>query len=111
MGPKIRIVGGIILWVLAALSFVVLVRDISMVARLSGAPSSNLIVLIRSYRQGAALFEGVAALVFLVPAYLLTRTHLQRTKPRIALMVGVVVAIALGINASYALMAEIPALR
>ena len=111
MSSKVRAVIGIVLWVLAGLSFIVLVRDLTMLARLAGAPSNDLLLLIRPYRQGMALFEGVATLVFLVPAYLLTHAHLQRPKPRVALAVGAVIAVALGITASYALMAEIAALR
>jgi len=110
MNPKVRAVIGIVLWVLAALSLVVLVRDLSMVARLGGN-NSDLINLIRGYRLGSALMEGIAVLVFGIPAYLVTRPHLLRTKPRVALGIGVVVAVALGINASYALMPEIPVIR
>jgi len=107
MNPKVRIVLGIILWVLAALTLVVLVRDLSIASRVG--TDTDLGRLIRGYRLGTALFEGVFMLVFLIPAYLLTRAHLERSKPRIALAVGAVIAIALGFNASYALMPQVPA--
>jgi hypothetical protein len=106
MNPKVRAVIGIILWVLAGLSLVVLVRDLSLLARLGD--NTDLTNLIRGYRQALALQEGVAMLVFLIPAYLLTRAHLLRMKPRIALGIGVAVAVALGINASYVFMPEVP---
>ena len=108
MNPKVRAVIGIILWVLAGLCLIVLVRDVSIVSRVD--PTTNLGALIRGYRTGSAVTEGVALLVFLIPAYLLTRSHLTRTGPRIALGVGVVATVLLGINASYVLMAEVPRL-
>jgi hypothetical protein len=108
MNPKVRAVIGIILWVLAGLCLIVLVRDVSIVSRVD--PTTDLGALIRGYRTGSAVTEAVALLVFLIPAYLLTRSPLTRTGPRIALGVGVVAAILLGINASYVLMAEVPRL-
>jgi hypothetical protein len=107
MNPKVRAVLGIILWVIAGLTLVVLVRDLSIVSRVGD--TTDLGRLIRGYRIGTALQEGVILLVFLIAAYLLTRAHLQRSKPRIALVVGAAVAIALGINASFALMPQVPA--
>ena len=109
MKSKVLIVIGIILWVIAGLSLVVLVRDLSMLSRI-GAADTELLRVIVAYRKALALQEGIAMLLFGIAAYFLTRRPLQRTKPRIALAIGVVVAVALGINASYVFMPEAPAL-
>jgi cytochrome b subunit of formate dehydrogenase len=105
---KVGVVIGIILWVLVGLSLVVLVRDIHILNRIG--TGTELLRVIHAYRQNLALTEGIGMIVFLIPAYLLTRSHLQRIKPCVALVIGFVTAILLGINASYVFMPEVPRL-
>ena len=97
MNPKLRAILGIICWVIGYLTLVVVVRGAVTAGRVGPG-------LIHDYQVASAFVDAGFMLLFLVAAYFLTRPHLDRTKPRIALAVGLAIAILLGINASYVIM-------
>lgn len=86
---------GIVLWLVAGLTSIPVVTDFVTAIRIGAFPGP--------YGFLGALADGVIPLVFLVPAYFLTRSHLQRRNPRIALGIGAAVVLLLGIYASYLL--------
>jgi len=90
-----KTVTGIVLWLVAGLTSVAVVNDVVTAIRTGGFVGPN--------GFAGALADGVIPLVFLVPAYFLTRSHLQRRNPRIALGIGAAVALLLGIYASHLL--------
>ena len=91
----VKAIIGIALWLVAGLTSVAIGNDFVTAIRMGVFVGPNGFV--------GALAGGVIPLVFLVPAYFLTRSHLQRRNPRIALGIGTVVTVLFWIFTSYLL--------
>jgi hypothetical protein len=86
---------GIVLWVVAGLTSVAVGNDLVTAIRIGAFVGPNGFV--------GTLTDGVIPIVFLVPAYFLTRSHLRRRNAHIALGIGAAVTVLAWIYASYLL--------